>query len=587
MTVSVVVTLPTHTAPSYGQRIHGRPSSITGVEEFRGIPYGIVPARWQHAQLRDRLPQDTFDATRNGPRCPQPQEPNNSDFFQSHLDFPTDVEESEFECLNLFITRPSPDILNAAGFDSDNSGLPVYVYIHGGAYGFGAGTDPMWDPARLVKKSVSLGTPIIVATVNYRLNMFGFAASTEIIETQPEDKKGCNLGLGDQRVALQWVQQNIAAFGGDPRRVTVGGQSAGGSSSHAHVLEAVLGKSQPLCQQGIIQSGAVGVLGPIPMEAADARWATFCKALGAPTGDSEARMAFMRTVPVADILRANAILGWFVFPLVIDDLTISQRPNGRWNVHLDHNDLEKLSDHSASHDQQPIAVLVGDTDLEGTLHQFSVSQLESFEEIHRKSAAEVSEAFRKEFYTAYHLRPGISKENLQNQVYRFLSDIQFGYPVQRCREELMSWEVATSSTLDDALTPRPTKVESFRMAVGNPFPGINHGKAHHCVDLIYIYDCFAEALRESDRMLPEGTVPNASLVDRVQTDWINFITGSQSANYQPGLATVYHPDRTATKVEMALDEDWVDRMSRLSLIDRYPRETKHIANILSGGGHLF
>lgn len=66
MSDQVVVIVPTQTSPSHPQRVIGRKSPISGIEEFRGIPYGTVPARWQHAVLRDRLPQDEFDATRNG-----------------------------------------------------------------------------------------------------------------------------------------------------------------------------------------------------------------------------------------------------------------------------------------------------------------------------------------------------------------------------------------------------------------------------------------------------------------------------------------------------------------------------------------
>lgn len=69
-------------------------------------------------------------------------EPNNSNNFQSHLDFPSDVEESEFDCLNLFIVRPSQHALARIGKANDK--LPVLLWIHGGAFGFGAGTDPMW-----------------------------------------------------------------------------------------------------------------------------------------------------------------------------------------------------------------------------------------------------------------------------------------------------------------------------------------------------------------------------------------------------------------------------------------------------------
>jgi hypothetical protein len=78
------------------------------------------------------------------PKCPQPSEPNNSKTFQSYLEFPADVTESEFDCLNLFVVTPSRAALNRLGHSFSNNGLPVFLWIHGGGYGFGAGTDPMW-----------------------------------------------------------------------------------------------------------------------------------------------------------------------------------------------------------------------------------------------------------------------------------------------------------------------------------------------------------------------------------------------------------------------------------------------------------
>lgn len=136
------------------QTIIGRKTCDNRIDEFRGIPYGQVTARWQHSTLQSRLPSDIFDATRNGPRCPQPAEPNNTDHYQSHLEFPTDVEESEFGCLNLLVVRPS----NRQPGGSDADRLPVFVWIHGGAYSFGASTDvrtkvtPDWtDQANVVR----------------------------------------------------------------------------------------------------------------------------------------------------------------------------------------------------------------------------------------------------------------------------------------------------------------------------------------------------------------------------------------------------------------------------------------------------
>ncbi|OJJ66083.1 hypothetical protein ASPBRDRAFT_189338 [Aspergillus brasiliensis CBS 101740] len=581
----IVVIVPTQTSPSHPQRVIGRKSPISGIEEFRGIPYGTVPARWQHAVLRDRLPQDEFDATRNGPRCPQPQEPNNTDEFQSHLDFPADVTESEFDCLNLFITRPSASALTAAGFDAQTVKLPVYVYIHGGAYSFGAGTDPIWDPARLVKKSIELGTPMIVATINYRLNMFGFAASSEIIQAQPDgQRKGCNFGLSDQRTAIRWVRQNIGAFGGDATQITVGGQSAGGSSSHAHVLEAILGKGEPLVQRGIIQSGTLGVLGPISMDVSEARWKAFCEYAGAPTGDAASRMAFMAPLPPADILQAAGKLGSIVCPLVEDGLTISGRPNGRWSVHLDGTENEPLAEVRAS-GAEVIPVLIGDTDVEGLLHMNEVNKIKDYQDLNKKLAAGVPSAeFLKELYQAYGFQPDISPTEMRKRVLQLLTDIQFGYPVQCARQELMDWEVPTGEPTENTTATRPTMVHSYRMSVGNPFPGPRQGIAQHCVDLIYIYNCFAEALHIADEALPANAPTNAALVDHVQEDWIRFIT-APSLDSQTGKATVYGSDRTASTVHMDSDETWTDRMHRFTVLGRHWSSAEQAMQVLTSPSH--
>lgn len=219
------------------------------------------------------------------------------------------------------------------------------------------------DPAHLVAKSVEIGTPIIVVTINYRLNLFGFAASSEIIDSQsPEQTRGCNFGLGDQNIALRWVQRNIGAFGGDTSKITVGGQSAGGSSAHAHILDAILGSKAPLVQRAIIQSGAVGVLGPLTMTSANTRWALLCDKLGSPAEDAVDRMKFMRNIPPDIILEAYRDLAWIVCPLVQDNLTISRRADNRWNVHFTISD-DPVADVGAC-DKPEYAILIGDTELE-------------------------------------------------------------------------------------------------------------------------------------------------------------------------------------------------------------------------------
>jgi carboxylesterase type B len=445
---------------------------------------------------------------------------------------------------------------------------------------------------------------MIVATINYRLNMFGFGASSEIIQAQPDGQlKGCNFGLRDQHTALRWIKQNIRAFGGDAAQVTVGGQSAGGSSSHAHVLEAILGEGEPLVQRGIIQSGAVGVLGPLSMEVADQRWDIFCQRIGAPSDDYASRMKFMATVPIEKILRTNQELGWQVCPLVVDELTISQRPNGRWNIHLA-GEEEQASSVRDTKSSAVISVLIGDTDLEvsqlfsvsiigtktdhekGSIHFSQVSDIESFEQIHGRLASKVeSGEFLDKFYPAYGLETNMPVARLHEAILQFLSDMQFGKPVQLAKEELMSWDLSKTKAIEDCTNARPTAVQSYRVKFGNPFPGLNYGKAQHCVDLIYIYDCFEEALREVDKGLPAGAVTNASLVERIQADWIRFITAPSTGD-QYGRATVYDVDRTAVTVSMADDREFTKRKARFDLLDSYSLAAQQTITELIGIGHV-
>lgn len=101
----------------------------------------------------------------------------------------------------------------------------------------------------MVNSSVAINKPIIAVSLNYRLGGWGFLASKEVVAADE-----ANIGLFDQRLALRWVQENIAAFGGDPKQVTIGGESAGGFSVGYHIV-GFDGKNDDLFQAGIFQSG--------------------------------------------------------------------------------------------------------------------------------------------------------------------------------------------------------------------------------------------------------------------------------------------------------------------------------------------
>ncbi|KAF4530007.1 hypothetical protein B566_EDAN009183 [Ephemera danica] len=165
-------------------------------------------------------------ATADGPVCMQ------KDFLQA-----VPVVQGQEDCLYLNVYTPK---LPRPGAKEKPSLLPVMVYVHGGGFFSGSGSSTELGPEYLLARDV------VLVTFNYRLGPLGF------LSTGTEHIPG-NAGLKDQVAALRWVHINIAKFGGDPRLVTIFGQSAGGASVHYHVLSPM---SRGLFQRAIIQSGA-------------------------------------------------------------------------------------------------------------------------------------------------------------------------------------------------------------------------------------------------------------------------------------------------------------------------------------------
>lgn len=197
---------------------------------FRGVPYALPPV----GELRLRAPRPAEpwtgirDATDFGARAPQ--NPPASQFWGG-----TVGPQSE-DCLTLNIWTPA----------ADDGSRPVLVWIHGGAFLMGTGASPLYDGTRL-----GLRGDAVIVTLNYRLGILGYLAHPALANA--EGGGACaNWGLLDQVAALDWVRQNIAAFGGDPGNVTIFGESAGGGSV-AGLLAAPAAKG--LFQKAIIQSG--------------------------------------------------------------------------------------------------------------------------------------------------------------------------------------------------------------------------------------------------------------------------------------------------------------------------------------------
>jgi para-nitrobenzyl esterase len=200
------------------------------MRQFRGIPYAAAPVgdlRWKPPQRHARW-TTVLDATGFGNHCPQPAGP----FGQASV-----TEDCLF--LNVFVPSRSDGL------------RPVMVWIHGGAHVTGESND--YGATRLVEQG-----DVIVVTINYRLGALGFTAHPALTAESPDHASG-NYGLLDQQEALRWVRRNILLFGGDPSRVTIFGESAGGLSVHAQLASP---GSRGLFQRAIVESGAYQLTQP-------------------------------------------------------------------------------------------------------------------------------------------------------------------------------------------------------------------------------------------------------------------------------------------------------------------------------------
>jgi carboxylesterase 2 len=231
---------PTVSIDGYGVVQGNRSEYVNSVYNFKGVPFAGAPTgayRWKHPP--HPTPWNyTRDATTFKPVCPQP-----------------DVTDYSEDCLYLNVWTPENATLNEyysnpAGVGvlpySNGSQYPVYVWMYGGRFGSGGTSDPLYDGAGLAAKGV------VVISMNYRLGALGFLAHPELSANSSSGTSG-NYGLVDQQASLHWTIENCAAFGGDPTRITIGGQSAGAASVLDHLNSPL---ADALFTQVIAESGA-------------------------------------------------------------------------------------------------------------------------------------------------------------------------------------------------------------------------------------------------------------------------------------------------------------------------------------------
>ncbi len=302
---AIAVAAPAHAAfdePVMTQTglVSGTPGEVEGVTAFKNIPFGAPPVgalRWAPPQ-----PPEAWDGVRDGsefgPVCMQP---NGQGRVNVSVDLPDSPPQSE-DCLNLNVWTAA----EAAGEDR-----PVMVWIYGGAYYEGAGSSPHNWGDQLAAKGV------VLVTFNYRLGSLGFLAHPALSEESPHGASG-NYALADSIAVLQWVQDNIEAFGGDPDRVTIFGESAG-----AAMIGGLAGSppARGLFHRAIAESGAWMGLTMAPMrglQSAEAQSSEAADELGI------ASLADLRALPAEEALtklpRQGMIVDGWIIP---EDLSVT------------------------------------------------------------------------------------------------------------------------------------------------------------------------------------------------------------------------------------------------------------------------
>lgn len=274
--------------------------ALTGVSDgavniFKGIPYAAPPVgnmRWEPPAPPAPW-TGSRDASNYGPICPQAQRPDRI------LAAGGNLPQSE-DCLSLNVWAPH-----------GAKGLPVIVWIHGGAHRFGSGASPVYDGAAFARDGV------VLVTINYRLGLLGYFAHPALTKAAKPDEPLGNYGQMDQIAALKWVQKNIAAFGGDPSNVTIFGESAGGES----ILWLLATPSaKGLFAKAIVESGG-GWYQPSTLSDQESKGANFATNAGLP--GANATLEQLRALPAEKTFDTPKTLGFGPF---VDGRLVKETP---------------------------------------------------------------------------------------------------------------------------------------------------------------------------------------------------------------------------------------------------------------------
>ncbi len=472
-----------------GGQLAGTAGKDPSITVFKGVPFAAPPI----GELRWRAPmpvipwQGVRKAAEFGRSCMQTIVKERKPWT---YEFMTHTEVSE-DCLYLNVWTPA----KAAG-----EKRPVYMYIHGGANTEGSGAVPVYDGEGLAKKG------IVVVTVNYRLGILGFFTHPELTAEASYQASG-NYALLDLVAALRWIQANIAAFGGDPGRVTVGGQSAGASNTHS-LTATTLAKG--LFHRAIAQSGsgvASGPMGARTLAEQEQLGVKFAEAKGAKSLADLRKMSWQElTAPVPGDggQAASPMASPFRFGVVVDGYVLPAPVAGIF----------------AQGRQNDVPTLTG-----CNMHEGGGTP----------SPTITAEAYRKQAQTRYR---DLAGEFLK--LYPGEDDAQ-----ARVSQNESSWDQARVSMYLWAVNRGKTaRTRAYTYFWVHPMPGPDAGTygAFHTSEVPYSMN----ALAMSDRPF---TAQDHKIADQMSSYWVNFITtGDPNGSGLPRWPAVSEQPETTMRI---------------------------------------
>ena len=456
--------------------VRGLPAADPRITSYKGIPFAAPPVganRWRAPQPCADWEGELFAAdfapiTMQANCAGDPAK----DIYSREWAVDAELPMSE-DCLYLNVWAPA----------DGREGMPVYVWYFGGGLQVGNTTEMEFDGERIARRGV------VVVTVGYRLNCFGFLCHPEITAQQPDAP--ANFGFLDQQAATRWVKRNIAAFGGDPENITIGGQSAGGMSVCAQMTHT---GNEGLFQRAIVESGTFAQpygskmgLRPRTLAECEKLGVEFFEKLGVKT------LAEARALPARVVEDASLAMPWGIWGEAVDGV-FSTYPSGEWYLHAD---------------RVHVPVMLGQTSTEFTAAPFADSD-EALIRLAQEQFGDAAEELLSHF-TRPATKESIAREGLQHAI---------------------GFAIRAAARKQAEKGGQPLFAYNFDAEI----PGWDNPGTFHSVDLWFFFETLAKCWRPF-------TGKHYDLARTMCDYWVNFIrTGDPNGVDSQGKALPLWPE---------------------------------------------